>query len=182
MRIPPPSIETFWVCVPRVGSNMCWVGHPGCTRARRSHLYAGWSAIAKWILGLHHSSHQSASGISRGRGLTHVFLHRNFCRLCLTDYSAPLFMARRGVSLGNAVFPIGHMMTSPHFLPMLRLLLVSQPIMAIPAKLSSCACAINLGGLLRPSFLLQLSKGKHLHITEHLLIEYFVCLWFTHSR
>ena len=30
-----------------------------------------------------------------------MFLHRNFCRLCLTDYSAPLFMARWGFSSGN---------------------------------------------------------------------------------
>ena len=43
-------------------------------------------------------------------------------------------------------------MMSLHFLPMLHLLLVSQPIMAIPTKLSSCACTINLGQLLRPSF------------------------------
>ena len=34
----------------------------------------------------------------------HVFLHQNFCRLCLTDYSAPLFMARRGVSSGIPFF------------------------------------------------------------------------------
>ena len=29
-----------------------------------------------------------------------MFLHRNFCRLCLTDYSAPLFMACWGLSSG----------------------------------------------------------------------------------
>ena len=171
----PPSIGTFWVCVPRIGSKMCWVGHPGCTRARRSHLYAGRSAIAKWILVSCHSSRQSASGISRGRGLTHAspskFLQVMLDRLLSSSFYGPL-----GGFLGDPLFPIGHMMTSLHFLPMLCLFLVSQPIMAIPAKLLSCACAINPGGLLHPSFLLQLSKGKHLHITEHLLIKYFVCL------
>ena len=33
-----------------------------------------------------------------------MFLHRNFCRLCLTDYSAPLFMAHQGVSSGIPFF------------------------------------------------------------------------------
>ena len=33
---------------------------------------------------------------------------------------------------------------------------------------------MGLSGLLRPSFLFQLSKGKHLQVTEQLLIEYFV--------
>ena len=59
---------------------------------------------------------------------------------------------------------------------MLRLLPVSRPIMAIPAKLLSCTCTINPGRLLRLSFLLKLSKGEHLHITEQLVIEYFVRL------
>ena len=29
-----------------------------------------------------------------------MFLHRNFCRLCLADYSAPPFIARWGFSSG----------------------------------------------------------------------------------
>ena len=72
MQTPPPSTETSWVGVPRVGLSTYQVGHPVCMQARRSHLYAGRSAIAKWIPGLHHRSRQSASGISQGRGLTRV--------------------------------------------------------------------------------------------------------------
>ena len=172
MRTPPPSTETSWVCVPRVGSSMYQVGHPVCTWARRSHLYAGWSAIAKWILGLRHRSRRSASSISGGRGLTCVspskFLQVMLGRLLSSSFYGPL-----GVFLGNSLCLV---MTSLHFLPMLHLLWVSRPIMAIPAKLSSCACAINSDRLLRLSFLLQLLKGKHLHITEQLLIEYFIRL------
>ena len=85
-----------------------------------------------------------------------MFLHRNFCRLCLTDYSAPPFMAAGGFPRG---FPLSVMM-SLHFLLMLHLLQVSRPIMAFPAKLSSCACAINPDRSLRLSFLLKLSKGN----------------------
>ena len=132
-----------------------------CTRARRSHLYAGQSAIAKLILGSRHRSRRSASGISRGRGLTHVLLHRNFLQVMLDRLLSSSFYGPLGAFLRNSLFPIGHIMMSLHFLPMPRLLLVSQPIMAIPAKLSSCACAINLtADCCILSFLLQLSKGE----------------------
>ena len=52
---------------------------------------------------------------------------------------------------------------------------VSQPIMAVPTQMPFCACAMHLSGLLHPSFLFQLSKGKHLQITEQLHTEYFIC-------
>ena len=101
MRTPPPSTETFWVCVPRVRSSMCQVGHPVCMRACRSHLYAGRSAITKWILGSRHRSCQSTSGISRGRGLTHVspskFLQVMLDRLLSSSFYGPL-----GAFLGNS--------------------------------------------------------------------------------
>ena len=148
---------------------MCQVGHPVCMRVRRSHLYAGLSAITKWILGSRHRSCQSASSISQGRGLTRVSPSK-FLQVVLDQL---LFLwPARGFPLE---FPLS-VMTSLHFLLMLHLLPVSRPIMAIPAKLSSCTCAINPGQLLHPSFLLQLSKGKHPHITEQLLIEYFIRL------
>ena len=53
------------------------------------------------------------------------------------------FYSLLGAFLRDPLFPIGYMMMSLHFLLMLRLLWVSQPIMAVPTKLSSCACAIN---------------------------------------
>ena len=45
-------------------------------------------------------------------------LHRNSCRLCLPDYSAPPFMPPVGFSKGYP-FPIGSVMMSLHFLPKL---------------------------------------------------------------
>ena len=140
------------------------MGHPGCTRACRSHLYAGWLAIAKWILGSHHMSCQSASGISRGRGLACVSPSK-FLQVMLHRLLSSSFYAPPGVFLRDSLFPIGHIMTSLHFLPMFCLLLVSQPIMVIPAQLSSCTCTINLGRLLCLSFLFQLLRGKHLQVT-----------------
>ena len=77
MQTPPASTETSWVCVPRVGLSMSQVGYPVCTRACRSHLCTGRSAIAKWILGSRHRSHRSVS-----------------------DYSDPPFIGRWGFSSG----------------------------------------------------------------------------------
>ena len=54
-------------------------------------------------------------------------------------------------------------MMSLHFLPMLRLLRVSQPIMAIPAKLSSCACAINSDRILRLSISSPDFEGENIY-------------------
>ena len=112
-ELPPPSTETFWVCVPRIGSSMCQVGHPVCTQVGRSHLYAGWSAITKWILGSHHRSCRSTSGISRGRGLTRVSPSK-FLQVMLDRLLSYSFYARWGLSPG---IPLS-VMTSLHFLPM----------------------------------------------------------------
>ena len=50
------STKSSWVYALRVVLGMGSVGHPWCMRARRSHLYAGQSAIATWTPGLHHKS------------------------------------------------------------------------------------------------------------------------------
>ena len=145
MRTPPASTEASWVCVPRIGLGTYQVGYPVCMRVRRSHLCTGRSAITKWILGSRHNSCRSAFCISRERGLTRVsplrFLQVMLGRLLSSSFYRPLGVFPRE-------FPLFVMM-SLHFLPMLHLLRVSQPIMAIPAKLSSCACAINSDRILR---------------------------------
>ena len=38
-----------------------------------------------------------------------------------------------------------------------------------------CMHCVFVSGLLHPSFLFQLLKGKHLQITEQLHTEYFIC-------
>ena len=67
-------------------------------------------------------------------------------------------------------------MTSLHFLPMFHLLRVSQPIMVIPAKLSSCACAMNSDRILRLFISSPAFEGKNLHEIQQLLTECFICL------
>ena len=69
MQTLQPSIKTSWVYALRVVLGMGSVGHPWCMRVRRSHLYAGQSAITMWIPEPCHRSRQSASCISHGRGL-----------------------------------------------------------------------------------------------------------------
>ena len=95
-------------------------------------------------------------------------LHLTFCRLCLTDYSAPPFMPSRGFFPKDTLLPIGpygDVTPLPAEAPPPQ---VSQPIRAVPAQMPFCACAMHSGGLLRPSFLFQLLKGKQLQFTEQL--------------
>ena len=159
MRTPQPSIETSWVYALRVVLDMCLVGHPWCTQACRSHLYAGQSAITMWIPGPCHRSCRSISCISQGRGLAPTS-PSNFLQVMLDQFTQLLLLCPPMGSSKGYPPPIGPMMTSLHFLLRLCLLWVSQPIRVAPAQMPFCACAMHLDGF-TPSFIsLSASEGK----------------------
>ena len=172
MRTPLPSIETFWVYALHIVLVMCLVGHPWCTQVHRTRLYAGQSAITTWIPG-HVIGGAEAFLYSQGRGLVPTS-PSYFLQVMLGQFTQLLLLCPpMGFSKGYPS-PIGPMMTSLHFLLRHCLLWVSQPIRAVPAQMPFCACTMHLGGLLHPSFLFQLLKGKQLQFTEQLHTEHFV--------
>ena len=86
-------------------------------------------------------------------------LHLTFCRLCLTDYSAPPLMPSRGLSQG---IPSSHWSNDDITpLPAKAPPPMHEPTNQGCSQMPFCTRTMHSGGLLHPSFLFQLLKGNN---------------------
>ena len=142
--------------------------HPLCTQECRSHLYVGQLANARWIPELHHRSHQSASCKFHEKGSASRSLSPSILLQVMHDRSTQFLLLCPLVGFPRGYpSPIGPMMTSYHFLPRPHPLWVSHPISDVLTQTSFVHALYIRARVLRPSFLLQLSKSEQLKFTEH---------------